>query len=363
MCAPRLWRSGRGSALVEGDADGAAPGVGPDDRADVADDDVARVVRSQHVDELVDVAAVGVQHGEVLDRRRSSTSLSTRNASAFERVRCLPPCSTLPSRTSMIGLIASADASSALAPPMRPPFFRLSSVSSAPHTLVRVGQVAGARPTTSSRSAPRAASRAQSATIMPRPSVQLRLSTTVTGTSVGHVPGGQLGALHGGRQRGAERDDDDAGGAPRSASRAVRGLELAGRRCRRLGQVGRRGAPRPELGRCEVAPIDELVTVDADGERDDLDAELVGDGLWRSQAESVTMTNAGDGCSRGRKATGSSVGRQFVHRGHAVRRRVPTARDRRRCACAGSAANDVPTRSAAATGRRPSAAGRGRRAS
>src|SRR5688500_13600710 len=56
-----------GSAFVEGDADGAATGVRTDDRTDVAHDDVARVVRPQHLDELVDIAAVGVQHGEVRD--------------------------------------------------------------------------------------------------------------------------------------------------------------------------------------------------------------------------------------------------------------------------------------------------------
>ena len=43
----------------------------------------------------------------------------------WTRVRCLPYCSTTPFATSMIGLIASAVASSALALPMRPPFFEV----------------------------------------------------------------------------------------------------------------------------------------------------------------------------------------------------------------------------------------------
>ena len=41
----------------------------------------------------------------------------------------------------MIGLIDSSEPSRAWAPPMRPPFLRLSSVSSAPNTWVRRGEV------------------------------------------------------------------------------------------------------------------------------------------------------------------------------------------------------------------------------
>ncbi len=111
-----------------------------DDGADVADDDLALDVGTQHLDELIDIATVGVQHVQVVEPLTADT-FSTRNARALLRVRCLPPCSTFPSRTSMIGLIASAEASNALAPPIRPPFFRLSSVSSAPHTRVRSAEV------------------------------------------------------------------------------------------------------------------------------------------------------------------------------------------------------------------------------
>ena len=52
---------------LERDTDGAASAVGADDRSDLADHDLAGCVRPQHLDELVDVAAVGVEHGEVLD--------------------------------------------------------------------------------------------------------------------------------------------------------------------------------------------------------------------------------------------------------------------------------------------------------
>ena len=111
------------------------------------------IVRAQHLDELVDVAAVGVEHGEVVDPAVVLGDLVDEELERLRRVRCLPPCSTAPSTTSMIGLIASAVASIALAPPMRPPFFRLSSVSSAPNTLVRAARSA-ASAATSSRLAP-----------------------------------------------------------------------------------------------------------------------------------------------------------------------------------------------------------------
>ena len=69
-------------------------------------------------------------HGEVLDGP-VRLHLLDEEGERLAAGRCLPS-STLPSRTSMIGLIDRTDASSALAPPIRPPFFRLSSVSSAP---------------------------------------------------------------------------------------------------------------------------------------------------------------------------------------------------------------------------------------
>jgi len=51
---------------AEGDADRAAAGVRADHRADVADHDLTTPVRAHHLDEGVHIAAVGVQHGQVL---------------------------------------------------------------------------------------------------------------------------------------------------------------------------------------------------------------------------------------------------------------------------------------------------------
>jgi hypothetical protein len=52
--------------FVECHADRPSPAVGADDRTDFTDDDLAVVVRAEHVDERVDVAAVSVHDGEVL---------------------------------------------------------------------------------------------------------------------------------------------------------------------------------------------------------------------------------------------------------------------------------------------------------
>ena len=87
-----------------------------------------------------------MQHGEARrsDPRTRAPCRRGRRAPWSGCAACRPR-STLPSTTSMIGLIASAVASIALAPPMRPPFFRFSSVSSAPNTRVRDGEVGGER--------------------------------------------------------------------------------------------------------------------------------------------------------------------------------------------------------------------------
>jgi ribosomal protein bL25 (Ctc-form) len=69
--------------------------------------------------ELFEIRVPVVTAGESFGVKNQSGVLEM-NAHLL-RVRCLPPCSTLPSRTSMMGLMASADASRALAPPMRPP--------------------------------------------------------------------------------------------------------------------------------------------------------------------------------------------------------------------------------------------------
>ena len=167
--------------------------------------------RSQLVDERVDVAAVGVEHGEVLDAPlRTTPTLSTRKARALVRVRCLPCCSTTPSATSMIGLIDSAVASSALALPMRPPFLQVvERVERAEHAravdelagvpLDGVEVVAGGGPLGAGQG-----DRAEPE----------RDGAAVDDADVepvgGDGAGGQLGALHRRRQRAGERDDDDA---------------------------------------------------------------------------------------------------------------------------------------------------------
>ncbi len=79
----------------------------------------------------------------------------------------------------MIGLIDNAVASSALAPPIRPPFLRFSNVSSAPNSLVRVTS-SSARPATASGPAEPAAASAQAMTMVPRPIDSVRLSITRT---------------------------------------------------------------------------------------------------------------------------------------------------------------------------------------
>ena len=90
----------------------------------------------------------------------------------------------------------------------------------------------------------------------------------------GDGAGGQLGALHRGRQRAGDRDDDDAGGAPVGEA-AVGLLEAAGRRRGRRRQLGRRRAAGPELGRRQLLAVDQLLVAEADAERDDLDAPLL----------------------------------------------------------------------------------------
>ena len=176
----------------------------------------------------------------------------------------------------MIGLIDSAVASIALAPPMRPPFFRFSSVSRAPHSLVARRQRAGVggdlvvvgarggqagaggddhplgratrcgcrRPSPGTPSNERAPS---SALCIVADSAADRHTATI-----------DVGAVVGQRRVGVG--------------------ELAGAGAAVDGSRRRRRALRPELGRGEVAAVDVVVAVDADGQRHDGDAELVGDG-------------------------------------------------------------------------------------
>ena len=83
---------------------------------------------------------------------------------------------------------------------------------------------------------------------------------------------GVLRRLHGGRELRRQVDADDLVG-PVGLQRTERVDERARRRCRGLGQLGRRREFAVELGRRKLLAVDELLGAEADGERDDLDAE------------------------------------------------------------------------------------------
>ena len=222
------------ASRLERHADRAAPGVGADDRTDLADDDLVGDSGRSIVDEFVDVGAVGMQHGEARIRP-SYARPSRRGRRAPWTGPLLAALLDLAVDTSMIGLIASAVASSALALPIRPPFFRFSSVSSAPNTRVRRRQFAGERPMSST--SPPAAARRRT------PGRSCRAPGTPCGCRrrgrrcVGDRSGGELGALHRRRQRTRQRHDDDAGRTARR-SPPVRLLEPPRRRCGRRGRSG-----------------------------------------------------------------------------------------------------------------------------
>ena len=95
---------------------------------------------------------------------------------------------------------------------------------------------------------------------------------------VGDRPSGQLSRLDRGRHGARQVDHDDAGRAV-VGELPVRLLELAGRRGCGLGQRGRLRRAGPELGDRELVAVDELVVAEADGERHDRDAVLIGDRL------------------------------------------------------------------------------------
>ena len=105
--------------------------MGPDDRADDAGDDlVAGEGALEEIEQLVDVVAWPCSTAS--ESMGWLATLSARSLSDFERVRTFPASSTTPSRISTTGLIDSIEPRSARAFPTRPPFFRYSSVSSAP---------------------------------------------------------------------------------------------------------------------------------------------------------------------------------------------------------------------------------------
>ena len=171
------------ASRLEGEADGAAAGVRTDDRTDLTDEDLARVVRRAPCRRTARCRRSRPASRPGSRRRRSSAACRPGSASAFVaralRAALLRPCRCAPRRC---GLIDSTDASIALAPPMRPPFFRLSSVSSAPHTFVRSARSAGHRGDVVERRAS-LRSRAHAVTMTPCPIVTDWLSITVIGTS------------------------------------------------------------------------------------------------------------------------------------------------------------------------------------
>ena len=101
---------------------------------------------------------------------------------ALPRVRGLPASCTTPSRTSIIGLIDSSEPMRAWAPPTRPPFLRLSSVSRQPNRRVR-GTMAVTIAVMSSSVRPSPAAAAAAATWLPRPPVTVSESTIRMGAS------------------------------------------------------------------------------------------------------------------------------------------------------------------------------------
>ncbi len=100
--------------------------------------------------------------------------------------------------------------------------------------------------------------------------------------SIGVAPSSALGRdlrrLHRRRQPGREVDADDGVGAV--VAQAAEGLlERADRRRRRLGEHGRGIELAPERVDAQLLAVDVLAIAEADGERHDLDAELLADRL------------------------------------------------------------------------------------
>ena len=157
---------------------------------------------------------------------------------------------------------------------MRPPFFRFSSVSSAPIHDVR-GAMSSTIATISSALLPSRAACAAAITCDPSPRVIERESTTRTSS----VPSNAFAAVRADCSV-AESSDDrlmhTTASAPASAAVAERVLERARRRRGGLGQLLGLGQPSVELGDAEVDPVGELLGAEADRERHDGDVELVG---------------------------------------------------------------------------------------
>ena len=175
----------------------------------------------------------------------------------------------------MIGLIESIEPSIACAPPMRPPLRRYSSVSSAAntcwrsragfdlgHDLVEGGAVARASRRVQ-REVADAHRRAQRVDDLDRRLAVERFRR-------------DLRRLHRRRQARRQVDADDAVGAV-VAQAPERLFERADRRRRGLRQHRRRLQLAPERLDAQLLAVDELTIAEANGERDDLDAELLAD--------------------------------------------------------------------------------------
>ena len=104
-----LWPSPDG---LERHSDDTGPGVGADDGADHAGDDVvAGEDRFEHLEQLVEIGALPCSTARCSIFPSAAFAASSFNA--FERVRTLPASSTIPSRSSTTGLIDSTVPSSA----------------------------------------------------------------------------------------------------------------------------------------------------------------------------------------------------------------------------------------------------------
>ena len=190
---------------------------------------------------------------------------------------------------SRIGLIDRSEPTSAWAPPMRPPFLRLSSVSSAPITWVRRTRSSTRATTSSARRARRRPPRAASTHLGPRPEVIERESTTCTGRS----PAIAVAAVRADcivADRPEERLMHTTASAPAAAWRRNAASNLPGAGAAVSGSSARGAELLVERLDRELRAVLELLAAEADRQRDHLDA--VGrrtTSSERSQLLSVTM--------------------------------------------------------------------------
>src|SRR5579884_304782 len=270
---PNGRRSGRPGRLgnEEGDPDGAGPGVGADDRPHVSHHDpVAGVDLADHVEERLDVGGGRVEHGQMLDLAGL--------ADLVDQVAQGPA----PGALARLGLHLAVDdlhdrldrqhgAEEGLGPPDPPT-----------PTQVVEGVEGAVQPGAGDQVLHRSGHVVEGLAGRRGPGGGEHDEALGHGEGLGvddphrdapgHGVGGGAGRLPGGRQGGGQGDDHHPGGA--LGRRPLVGLlEGAGGRGRRLRQ-GAGSAPLPELGGGQVAPVDQLLVAEADGEGDDVDAEL-----------------------------------------------------------------------------------------